>query len=73
MKKILTGVAIGGAILLSLTVTDGTVIDKRAPGEPGDKVFQLRVDGLLLDRWVTVTEKQWDDCGLYASYRDCTG
>lgn len=73
MKKILIGAALVGALLLLIGADSGRVVDKRAPGEPGEKVFQLHVDGAFSDRWVTVTEKQWDTCSMYAQYPQCVG
>lgn len=36
----------------------GRVSDKRAPGLPGDKTFQVEVN----NRWVGVPEDLWDSC-----------
>lgn len=71
MKILALGAAIVGVFLLYMGVTTGTVTDKRAPGVPGDKVFQLRVEGPLLDRWVTVSEYNWDECSMYTAYPAC--
>lgn len=73
MKIVVLGAAIVGVFLLYMGATTGTVADKRAPGQPGDKVFQLQVDGPLLTRWVTVSDRNWDRCSMYEPYPDCVG
>lgn len=73
MKKICRDAVLLGVFLLLTGCASGTVTDKRAPGQPGDKVFQLHVDGALPGRWVTVTEKEWDRCSLDSAWPSCAG
>lgn len=73
MKKIFCAVCIVGVFLLLTGCGAGQVTDKRALGQPGSKVFQLHVDGSLPAHWITVTEQEWDKCGLYARYPSCAG
>lgn len=77
MKKIFKGVVTIGALLLLSGCAAGPVADKRAPGMPGHKTFQLRIDDPNVlapdDLWVTVTEDQWDHCGLDERYPACAG
>jgi hypothetical protein len=73
MHNFIRGAALVGAVLLSAGCASGTVIDKRAPGQPGEKVFQLRVDGTLPSRWVTVSERTWEMCPMFDEYPDCQG
>jgi hypothetical protein len=54
----------------------GPVVDKRAPGELGDKTYQLQVENEHAPGdptvWVTVTEDVWEQCGMGESmYPDC--
>lgn len=71
MRAIVRGVAVVGAFLILTGCTAGSVVDKRAIGEPGNKIFQLRVSGFLPDRWVTVSEDKWDKCWLNEPYSGC--
>lgn len=77
MKKILQGAALVGALFVLSGCASGPVIDKRAPGVPGDKKFQVLVDNdapVGPDKlWVTVTEQQWDECRLDEQLSRCTG
>jgi hypothetical protein len=73
MKNYIRGAVVVGVILLSAGCSSGEVSDKRALGEPGRKVFQLQIDGSFIDRWVTVSETQWDDCGMFEEYPACVG
>lgn len=76
MKKILKGAVIVGVLFAVTSCVAGPVNDKRAPGELGHKTFQLEVDDhspLAPDElWITVTERQWDDCGMGERYPACT-
>lgn len=61
-------------VFLALTgCATGSVEDKRAVGESGSKIFQLKIDGVLPDHWVTVTEREWDSCWLAEPYPGCEG
>jgi hypothetical protein len=75
MKTIIKGVVTIGALSLLTGCASGKVYDKRAPGDLGHKTYQLQlVDRGVLepgDLWVTVTEKQWDDCGMDERYPKC--
>lgn len=74
MKKIFRDAALVGVfLLLTGYAVTGEVTDKRALGQPGRKVFQLHVDGTLPAYWVTVSEREWDKCGLYTRYPVCVG
>jgi hypothetical protein len=73
MKKIMRVATLCGVFLLCAGCGSGKVTDKRAPGQPSDKVFQLHVEGTLFDRWVTVSEETWDACGLFTRYPSCAG
>lgn len=75
MKKIFQGAALAGALLVLTGCAAGTVQDKRAPGIPGEKTFQLQIEN---DRpvgpasiWVTVPERAWDRCDPEDKYPDC--
>ena len=46
--------------LLLLTTMTGGVEDKQAPGYPGHKAYQIKVDG----SWRAVTEQIWDQCDM---------
>lgn len=76
MKKIFKGVVTVGVLFLLFGCAAGPVDDKRAPGMPGHKTYQLQIDDPNVlapdDFWVTVTEKQWDDCELGERYPACT-
>jgi hypothetical protein len=77
MKKYLRGAALFGAFLAVTGCASGVVIDKRAPGYPGEKTLQIQVD---VDNpppfgpdeiWVTVDGRVWDACKLYDVWPDC--
>lgn len=75
MKKIIQGAALTGVLFVLAGCATGTVDDKRAPGYPGHKTFQVQVHNHLFVGpkliWVTVTEKQWDQCELGESLSAC--
>jgi hypothetical protein len=73
MKILIRATALVGAVLLLTGCASGEVTDKRAPGQPGEKVFQLRIDGTLPDHWVTVSENVWEACSMYEQYPGCKG
>lgn len=77
MKKIIQGAALAGALLVLTGCASGTVQDKRAPGMPGEKTFQLQVENDLPigpdEVWVTVPEEVWDECDIDAEYQECAG
>lgn len=73
MKNIVRDAAMVGVFLLLTGCASGEVVDKRAVGEPGEKTFQLRIDGALPDHWVTVSDQIWDACSMYESYPACAG
>lgn len=62
--------AVGAATLILLAAgcaTDTTVQNKRAPGMPGEKTFQIQVGS----SWVGVSDQQWDACEMGESYPAC--
>lgn len=73
MTKIIKGATVVGALLALTGCASGSVEDKRAVGDPGSKIFQLKIDGFLPDHWVTVTEREWDNCWLEDPYPGCEG
>jgi hypothetical protein len=55
------------SVLLMTTTTSGAVEDKRAPGDPGHKMFQILVD----DAWRLVPEDVWNRCDMEDSFPLC--
>lgn len=65
-------------VLFAVTgCVSGPVVDKRAPGYPGEKTFQIQVedDRIVGDDkvWITVPEDIWERCGIDEQYEDCSG
>ncbi len=61
-------VAVLAASLTTLFLLPSMVVqDKQAPGIPGDKTFQLRVD----DTWYVVPEAVWNHCTLGEQLPEC--
>jgi hypothetical protein len=78
MKKNIAGaVLIGALFAVSGCGVSGQINDKRAPGIPGSKTFQVEVhDGHLVgpdEVWVTVPEHVWDKCHVRQMYPQCAG
>lgn len=77
MKKFIVGAIVIGAFFAVSGCVSGQVQDKRAPGVPGRKTFQIQVrDPRVVgpyDTWVTVPERVWDKCDVDASYPACAG
>lgn len=77
MKKIIQGAALAGALFVLTGCVAGTVEDKRAPGMPGEKMFQIEInrDQFIGPKrvWVTVPEEEWDTCDIDTEYPDCAG
>lgn len=78
MKKILTSAAVVGALFVVTGCVSGEVNDKRAPGYPGEKTYQIQLDNdkpVGPDKlWVTVPEKVWEQCHIGERYpEDCGG
>lgn len=77
MKKIILGAILCGAFFAVSGCASGLIDDKRAPGDPGRKIFQLQVpvEGPLGPNraWVTVPEHVWDRCAIKQSYPQCAG
>jgi len=76
MKNIRVGALLIGVLLaVSACAVSGPVDDKRAPGEPEHKTFQIQVDDKGVvgpdEVWVTVPEKAWDRCHLKDMYPAC--
>lgn len=78
MRKYIRALSISAVILSVSGCASGVVSDKRAPGNPGDKILQIQV---RLDKappfgrkeiWVTVSDDEWDSCRLYAEWPECT-
>lgn len=67
MKNYIRATALGSLLLLATACVKGPVEDKRAPGMPGEKTFELLVDS----RWVEVSVQEWDKCKIDAPYPDC--
>lgn len=51
-------------------ITDKRVVDEV---QTDNKVFQLYVDGVLPNHWVTVNEQEWDRCPMFDQYPSCAG
>jgi hypothetical protein len=77
MKKIMMGAAMIGVLFAVSGCVAGPVLDKRAPGDPGSKVFQIQVEDETPvgpnEVWVTVTERVWDTCRIEQPYPECAG
>jgi hypothetical protein len=77
MKKILLGALFLGFLFVVSGCAHGVVEDKRAPGDPGKKRFeiQIRPSGPMSpdEVWIPVSEKVWDRCGIGESYLACAG
>lgn len=79
MTKIRIGAAtIGVFFLLTGCGVSGQVTNKRAPGWPGEKTFQIQVDDQrpgVGKVWVTVPEDVWERCSMVPadSYPACAG
>lgn len=54
-------------ILSAAACARGPVEDKRAPGMPGKKTYEVQVRST----WIKVTEQGWDNCGLDDPYPAC--
>lgn len=71
------GAAIVGVLFAVSGCAAGSVEDKRAPGIPGEKTFQVRVKGDRIvgpdEVWITVPEDVWDKCVVGQPYRRCAG
>lgn len=67
--------AVIGALFAVTGCVSGPVVDKQAPGEPGEKTYQLQVDDRRPGNrtvWVTVTKDVWERCTMGTSwYPDC--
>ncbi len=77
MKKVILGAILCGVFFAVSGCASGPVGDKRAPGEPGRKIFQLQVPvkGPVgpSEVWVTVPEHVWDRCHIEQPYPQCAG
>lgn len=45
----------------------GPVENKRAPGMPWEKRYEILVDG----EWIEITGSEWDNCGMYEQFPAC--
>lgn len=78
MKKFIAVAGIVGAIFAVTGCAAGPVVnDKRAPGNPGHKTFQIQIRETSPvgpdEVWVSVPERVWDRCRLGELYRRCAG
>jgi hypothetical protein len=77
MKKKIVGAVVVGALFAVSGCASGIVTDKRAPGVPGEKTFQVQIEeGRVVgpdEVWVTVPEEVWEVCGLEETYPSCAG
>jgi hypothetical protein len=79
MKIFRTSVVALGALFLLSGCGTGPLIDKRAPGVPGEKKFQIQIEESHLTGprrvWITVTERVWDKCdpGTHYDGSTCVG
>lgn len=75
MKSLLACAVVVGVLFVALPRLSGPVLDKRAPGDPGEKTFQIQVKYELPvhpeEEWVTVSERAWDSCNIGESYPGC--
>ncbi len=54
--------------LLALTAcARGPIQNKRAPGLPGEKRYEILVNG----RWIEITSAEWDACQMQETYPAC--
>ena len=53
--------------LLLLLLPNGAVQDKKAPGTPGEKTYEL----LVGNTWRVVPETVWDRCDMYERLPVC--
>lgn len=67
MKNYIKATFLAALLALTAACASGPIEDKRAPGEPGKKTYEVLVDG----QWIKVTSEQWDNCGMYDPYPDC--
>lgn len=61
-------VMIAAMLVLLTACARGPVVNKRAPGELGDKTYEI----LIKDTWIQVPEQVWDDCSLDEPYPECS-
>lgn len=77
MKKFLLGALIMGVFFTVSACATGPVADKRAPGSPGHKQFEIQIqpDAVVgpSEVWVKVSEHVWDRCSMGESYPKCAG
>lgn len=66
--KIITVVMIAALLVLLTACARGPVVNKRAPGEPGNKTYEI----LIKDTWIQVPEQVWDNCSLDDPYPACS-
>lgn len=66
MKNFIRITAIAALTLLT-ACTQGPIENKRAPGEPGNKIYLVEVD----KRWIEVSEGDWDRCEIFEKYPAC--
>jgi hypothetical protein len=69
MKMYSAAMAASAATLftLLLLLPTGVVQDKQAPGIPGEKTYELLVEGA----WRGVPETVWDRCGMFEQLPAC--
>lgn len=72
MKIFRTSVVALGALFLLSGCGTGPLIDKRAPGTPGEKTFQIQIREVRITGprhvWITVPERVWDGCDPGTKY-----
>lgn len=67
MKTRIAVVAMAAAAFFLISTTTGTVEDKQAPGIPGEKTYEVLVNG----SWRIVPEAVWDRCDVQDSFPLC--
>jgi hypothetical protein len=75
MKKYVRGVVAIGVFFVVTGCASGVVSDKRAPGSPGEKTFQIQVENnkpFGPDRWwITVNRDGWRACWIDDVWPEC--
>lgn len=67
MKNFIRIATLASLPALLTACADAPVENKRAPGEPGEKTYQIQVGR----RWIDVTERDWDHCEMFEPFPAC--
>lgn len=75
MKKSIRVAALVGVLFVVSACASSPVQDKRAPGIPGHKTFEIQVDDSYVPGsarvWIKVSEKEWDKCHVGDQFPSC--